>query len=269
MNTASVAAFDGQIGQAAYSASKGGIVGMTLPIARDLARNGVRVCTIAPGLYTNIRFIIHSIHVFPSIAPGLYTNIRFIIRLFSHAASVLTQSHYFTLRNIQQVWEYLGRDKITNCQKKTVISIVVYFLCSNNGSNVLPIVDAQTCGLLSYYPSPLPSILLPLTPLPSYYPSPLPSILLPLTPPFHLTTPHPSPPPPPPPSISPLHTGLYDTPLLAGLPDKARQELAKSIPFPQRLGRPDEYAHMVQCVLENPMLNGEVIRLDGALRMEP
>ena len=113
------------------------------------------------------------------------------------------------------------------------------------------------------------SILLPLTPLPSYYPSPLSSILLPLTPPFHLTTPHPSPLTPPPPSISPLHTGLYDTPLLAGLPDKARQELAKSIPFPQRLGRPDEYAHMVQCVLENPMLNGEVIRLDGALRMEP
>ena len=49
VNTASVAAFDGQIGQAAYSASKGGIVGMTLPIARDLARHGVRVCTIAPG----------------------------------------------------------------------------------------------------------------------------------------------------------------------------------------------------------------------------
>ena len=49
VNTASVAAFDGQIGQAAYSASKGGIVGMTLPIARDLSRNGIRVCTIAPG----------------------------------------------------------------------------------------------------------------------------------------------------------------------------------------------------------------------------
>jgi NAD(P)-dependent dehydrogenase (short-subunit alcohol dehydrogenase family) len=51
VNTASVAAFDGQIGQAAYSASKGGIVGMTLPIARDLSRNGVRVCTIAPGIF--------------------------------------------------------------------------------------------------------------------------------------------------------------------------------------------------------------------------
>ncbi len=51
INTASVAAFDGQIGQAAYSASKGGVVGMTLPIARDLARNGIRVCTIAPGIF--------------------------------------------------------------------------------------------------------------------------------------------------------------------------------------------------------------------------
>src|SRR3954470_11589178 len=51
VNTASVAAFDGQIGQAAYSASKGGIVGMTLPIARDLSRNGIRVCTIAPGVF--------------------------------------------------------------------------------------------------------------------------------------------------------------------------------------------------------------------------
>ena len=51
INTASVAAFDGQIGQAAYSASKGGVVGMTLPIARDLARLGIRVCTIAPGLF--------------------------------------------------------------------------------------------------------------------------------------------------------------------------------------------------------------------------
>ena len=51
VNTASVAAYDGQIGQAAYSASKGGIVGMTLPIARDLSRNGIRVCTIAPGIF--------------------------------------------------------------------------------------------------------------------------------------------------------------------------------------------------------------------------
>lgn len=111
VNTASVAAYDGQTGQAAYSASKGGIVGMTLPIARDLARHGIRVCTIAPG--------------------------------------------------------------------------------------------------------------------------------------------------------------LYDTPLLAELPEKVRQELAQSVPFPRRLGHPDEFAHLIQCVLENPMLNGEVIRLDGAIRMEP
>lgn len=111
VNTASVAAYDGQIGQAAYSASKGAIVGMTLPIARDLSRHGIRVCTIAPG--------------------------------------------------------------------------------------------------------------------------------------------------------------LYDTPLLGSLPQKVRDELASTVPFPQKLGHPDEYAHMVQCILENSMLNGETIRLDGALRMQP
>ncbi|XP_014207430.1 3-hydroxyacyl-CoA dehydrogenase type-2 [Copidosoma floridanum] len=111
INTASVAAFDGQTGQAAYSASKGAIVGMTLPIARDLSRIGVRVVTIAPG--------------------------------------------------------------------------------------------------------------------------------------------------------------LFDTPLLAALPDKVRTFLAKSIPFPQRLGKPEEYAHLVQAIVENPLLNGETIRLDGALRMQP
>jgi NAD(P)-dependent dehydrogenase (short-subunit alcohol dehydrogenase family) len=111
VNTASVAAFDGQIGQAAYSASKGGIVGMTLPIARDLARDGIRVVTIAPG--------------------------------------------------------------------------------------------------------------------------------------------------------------LFDTPLLAGLPEKMRQALGAQIPFPSRLGRPSEYAALAQHIIENEMLNGEVIRLDGALRMPP
>ncbi|KAJ8687995.1 hypothetical protein QAD02_023790 [Eretmocerus hayati] len=111
INTASVAAYDGQIGQAAYSASKGAIVGMTLPIARDLCREGIRVVTIAPGL-------------------------------------------------------------------------------------------------------------------------------------FH-------------------------TPLLASLPEKVRTFLAKSVPFPQRLGDPDEYAMLVQSIVENPMLNGETIRLDGALRMQP
>ncbi len=110
INTASVAAFDGQIGQAAYSASKGAIVGMTLPIARDLASQGIRCVTIAPG--------------------------------------------------------------------------------------------------------------------------------------------------------------LFDTPLLASLPDKVRAFLAKTVPNPARLGNPDEYAHLVEHVVTNNMLNGEVIRLDGALRMQ-
>ncbi len=109
--TASIAAFDGQIGQTAYAASKGGVVGLTLPAARDLARLGIRVCTIAPG--------------------------------------------------------------------------------------------------------------------------------------------------------------LFDTPLLAGLPEEARQALGDQIPFPSRLGRPEEYAQLACQIAENAMLNGEVIRLDGALRMPP
>ncbi len=111
INTASIAAFDGQIGQAAYSASKGGIVGMTLPIARDLARLGIRVVTIAPG--------------------------------------------------------------------------------------------------------------------------------------------------------------LFDTPLLAGLPEDIRKALGAQVPFPARLGQPPEYAALAKHIIENAMLNGEVIRLDGALRMPP
>jgi len=111
INTASVAAFDGQIGQAAYSASKGGIVGMTLPIAREFARYGIRVMTIAPG--------------------------------------------------------------------------------------------------------------------------------------------------------------IFDTPLLAGLPEAARVSLGQQVPFPSRLGRPDEYAALAKHIIENEMLNGEVIRLDGAIRMAP
>jgi NAD(P)-dependent dehydrogenase (short-subunit alcohol dehydrogenase family) len=109
--TASVAAFDGQIGQAAYSASKGGVVGLTLPAARDLARQGIRVCTIAPG--------------------------------------------------------------------------------------------------------------------------------------------------------------LFDTPLLAGLPEESRQALGAQVPFPPRLGRPEEYAQLACHIAENTMLNGETIRLDGAIRMAP
>ena len=111
VNTASVAAYEGQIGQVAYAASKGGVVGMTLPMARDMADKGVRVCTIAPG--------------------------------------------------------------------------------------------------------------------------------------------------------------LFGTPMLMGLPEPARDALGKTIPFPPRLGDPGEYASLACQILENPMLNGEVIRLDGALRMAP
>ena len=111
VNTASVAAYDGQIGQAAYSASKGGIVGMTLPIARDLATAQIRVVTIAPG--------------------------------------------------------------------------------------------------------------------------------------------------------------IMDTPMLAGLPDEARESLGRQVPHPARLGRPGEYAALARHIVENPLLNGEVIRLDGAIRMAP
>jgi NAD(P)-dependent dehydrogenase (short-subunit alcohol dehydrogenase family) len=109
--TASIAAFDGQIGQAAYSASKGGVAGLTLPAARDLASLGIRVCTIAPG--------------------------------------------------------------------------------------------------------------------------------------------------------------LFDTPLLAGLPEETRRALGEQVPFPPRLGHPDEYARLACHIAENRMLNGEVLRLDGALRMPP
>lgn len=111
INTASVAAFEGQIGQAAYSASKGGIVGMTLPIARDLSGLGIRVVTIAPG--------------------------------------------------------------------------------------------------------------------------------------------------------------LFDTPLLGGLPEESKKALGAMVPFPRRLGMPDEYGNLVVQIIENSMLNGETIRLDGAIRMQP
>lgn len=111
VNTASVAAFDGQIGQASYSASKAGVAGMTLPIARELARSGIRCVTIAPG--------------------------------------------------------------------------------------------------------------------------------------------------------------LFDTPMMASLPEEARQSLGQQVPFPPRLGRPEEFAALVAHIVENTMLNGEVIRLDGAIRMAP
>jgi NAD(P)-dependent dehydrogenase (short-subunit alcohol dehydrogenase family) len=63
--------------------------------------------------------------------------------------------------------------------------------------------------------------------------------------------------------------GLFNTPLMAGLPEAARMSLGQQVPFPSRLGHPAEYAQLVQAVIENTMLNGEVIRLDGALRMAP
>ena len=66
-----------------------------------------------------------------------------------------------------------------------------------------------------------------------------------------------------------LFTGLFLTPLLLKLPEKVRNELGKSVPFPNRLGDPSEYGQLVQSIIENPMINGEVIRLDGALRMQP
>ena len=63
--------------------------------------------------------------------------------------------------------------------------------------------------------------------------------------------------------------GLFDTPLMAGLPEEVREALGKSVPFPPRLGRPDEYAALALHIVSNTMLNGETIRLDGALRMAP
>ena len=63
--------------------------------------------------------------------------------------------------------------------------------------------------------------------------------------------------------------GLFDTPLLASLPEEARTALGRSVPHPARLGRPEEFARLAASIVENPMLNGEVIRLDGALRMAP
>ena len=69
--------------------------------------------------------------------------------------------------------------------------------------------------------------------------------------------------------VNTIAPGLFDTPLLAALPEEARQKLGAGVPFPQRLGRPEEYAQLTCQVVENRMLNGETIRLDGALRMPP
>jgi NAD(P)-dependent dehydrogenase (short-subunit alcohol dehydrogenase family) len=69
--------------------------------------------------------------------------------------------------------------------------------------------------------------------------------------------------------VATIAPGLFDTPLLGALPEEARAELGKQSPFPPRLGTPDEYAQLVAQIVENPMLNGATIRLDGALRMAP
>jgi NAD(P)-dependent dehydrogenase (short-subunit alcohol dehydrogenase family) len=63
--------------------------------------------------------------------------------------------------------------------------------------------------------------------------------------------------------------GIFDTPMLAGLPEPARESLGASVPFPPRLGQPDEFASLARYIIESPMLNGETIRLDGALRLAP
>jgi NAD(P)-dependent dehydrogenase (short-subunit alcohol dehydrogenase family) len=69
--------------------------------------------------------------------------------------------------------------------------------------------------------------------------------------------------------VATIAPGIFDTPMLAGLPEEARISLGGQVPFPPRLGRPDEYAALVRQIVENEMLNGEVIRLDGAIRMAP
>jgi 3-hydroxyacyl-CoA dehydrogenase / 3-hydroxy-2-methylbutyryl-CoA dehydrogenase len=69
--------------------------------------------------------------------------------------------------------------------------------------------------------------------------------------------------------VNTIAPGLFLTPMLEGLPEQVRIDLAQTVPFPKRLGNPDEYARLVQSIIENPMLNGETIRLDGALRMQP
>ena len=66
-----------------------------------------------------------------------------------------------------------------------------------------------------------------------------------------------------------MFVGLFDTPLLASLPEQVKNELGRTVPFPARLGQPSEYALLVESIINNPMMNGEVIRIDGALRMAP
>jgi NAD(P)-dependent dehydrogenase (short-subunit alcohol dehydrogenase family) len=63
--------------------------------------------------------------------------------------------------------------------------------------------------------------------------------------------------------------GIFRTPMMSSLPEAAQESLGAQVPHPSRLGRPEEYAHLVRAIVENPMLNGEVVRLDGAIRMAP
>ena len=63
--------------------------------------------------------------------------------------------------------------------------------------------------------------------------------------------------------------GIFETPMLRGLPPEVQDSLGAAVPFPSRLGKPEEYARLAMAIIDNPMLNGEVIRLDGALRMQP
>ena len=69
--------------------------------------------------------------------------------------------------------------------------------------------------------------------------------------------------------VAAIAPGIFDTAMMAGTTEELRQSLGSQIPFPPRLGKPDEFAQMVQAIIENPYLNGEVVRLDGAVRMQP
>ncbi|VDL92362.1 unnamed protein product [Schistocephalus solidus] len=173
VNTASVAAFDGQVGQVAYAASKGAIVGMTLPIARDLSRHGIRVVTIAPGLFES-RLLFGERQVKKDIVDYV-SDIQLAIGRLGHPEE-------FALA-------------VESCLQNKMLNGVSLRL--DGGGRV------------------------------------------------------------------------FDTPMLASMPRSVANHLIRQIIFPKRPGRPEEFAHLVSCVLQNSMLNGEVIRLDGALRMPP
>ncbi|VDD74515.1 unnamed protein product [Mesocestoides corti] len=172
VNTASVAAFDGQVGQAAYSASKGAVVSMTLPIARDLSRHAIRCVAIAPGLFESTLLFGDR-----QVQPDVLNYINDIQLAINRQGRV----HEFA-------------DAVITCLTDTMLNGVSFRL------------DAG---------------------------------------------------------------GLFDTPMVEALPKGVVSHLVKCVPFPSRLGRPEEFAHLVCSVIENRMLNGTTIRLDGALRMPP